>query len=180
MEAHRFDKELALYKFVSPSVTQLLQRLDTEKATEIIETASFEKYDIIFFPLSNLKGDLMGHWSLLIWYRTMKNTFLHFDSLKNVNVVPAKHLTDKIAEGLKIKNYSFKNMKGPIQNNNTDCGVYLMATMDEIATTRKISEHLKSKITPEYITKFRIALSSCITHYNATLSGWENYRNFLL
>lgn len=180
LETHRFSQEYTLYKFVSPSVTQLLQRLETNKAAEVIESGSFLNYDIIFFPLSNLKGELLGHWSLLIWCRSMKNKFLHFDSLKNVNVVPAKQLTEKIVEGLKIKNYKFKNIKGPLQNNNTDCGVYLMATMDEIASSRKIADNLKSKITPEYITKFRIALSSCIIHYNSTFLGWEKYRHYLV
>ncbi|EAY01734.1 hypothetical protein TVAG_108910 [Trichomonas vaginalis G3] len=109
----------------------------------------------------------------------MKNKFLHFDSLKNMNLVPAKKFSDKIAEAFNIKNYKFKNMKSPLQNNDKDCGVYLMAIMDEIASTRKISDNLRNKITPDYIKKFRIALMTCITQSKANYN-WETYYKMLV
>ncbi|EAY17132.1 hypothetical protein TVAG_303510 [Trichomonas vaginalis G3] len=167
------------YKFVSPYVTQLFQRTPEENAIYLFEDFSFTKYDLIFFPISNLRTDHLCHWSLVVWCSGKKNRFLHFDSLKNRNIIPAKNFVQKIIHCLKIKSYSFKNMKGPIQDNTTDCGMYLMAIMDEIATTRKVSEEMKTKITPDYIKNFRTLLSQCIANYNTTLKGWECYREML-
>lgn len=180
IEDHRFQKEMMKYKFVSPALTQLLQNSTQELAETLLEAAGLSKFNLIFFPISNLKIDSTCHWSLLVWCPGMKNQFLHFDSLKNRNVVPAKSLVTKIVASTNIKTYKFKNMKGPVQDNTYDCGMYLMAVMDEIATTRKISETLKTKITPEYISKFRVALTTCIVNYSTTSHGWEYYRNSLV
>lgn len=180
LEAKRFENQMQLYKFVSPLVTQLLQTMSIEQAAEFLESASFKSYDTIFFPLSNLKSEVLGHWSLLIWCRKMKNKFLHFDSLKNVNIVPAKNLTEKIVKCCQLKSYKFKNMKSPHQNNNTDCGVYLMAIMDEIATTKKISDLLITKINQEYINRFRFALMSCIMDQSSSKYDWEKYHKLLI
>lgn len=176
IENLRFQREMMKYKFVSPLVTQLFQRSSEENAIPLFENSAFSKFDLIFFPISNLKTDNTCHWSLLVWCPGMKNQFLHFDSLKNRNIVPAKNFVKKIVSCLNLKAYNFKNMKGPIQDNSYDCGMYLMAVMDEIATTRKISESMKTKITPDYISKFRILLTTCIINYNTTSKGWECYR----
>lgn len=165
--------------FISPSVTQFIQRVKPEISLEALETFNIKKSELVFFPLSNLKGELRGHWSLLVWLRSKENKFLHFDSLKTVNLVPARNLEEKIIQMFGLKTHVFTNMKGPVQTNNVDCGVYLMATMDEIARTRKISSQLKQKINPEYINKFRAVLAECIIDYNRLHKKWTDYTSLL-
>ena len=163
--------------FVNPSVTQLIQISSVEFTKEILrenQRASNSTY--LFFPLSNLQPDEKGHWSLLLFFRSKrKNIFLHFDSLKKRNTFHAKSLAQKISEIFNIKHYEFSNMKTPSQSNGYDCGIYLMAIMNEISMKMSISKELLTKISPDYVQKFRICLSQYILNSNQLDTEWIEY-----
>ena len=164
------------FAFVKPSITQIIQLSDESTVFYVLrDNDQVMKAEYIFFPLTNLKDEKNGHWSLLLLCKSNNvSKFLHFDSLKNRNLTQAKKLTTKIANILGIKRFKFANMKSPLQNNSFDCGVYTIAIMNEIAYSMKIGEEMVQKITAEFIRNYRIALAQFIISFKIACVTWNS------
>ena len=160
--------------FLTPCQVQLLQRTNSD--INILNFFNFKNYTNIFMPISNLTQSNSAHWSLFLWSRGKKNLFLHFDSNNHFNLLFFEKFSNSLKKSLNLKNVYKKIIKSPIQNNITDCGIYLMAIMDDILTKNKVSKSI-NLINSQYINKFRILLKEFIKIYNNNeFISWENLK----
>lgn len=179
LQQKRFDKLKKSYWFVSPAVVQFIQRAPIEIAQSMINAEQFEKSKTIFLPMSNLRYDRRAHWSLLIWVRGKCNQFLHFDSMKRMNNKPARDLSEKLQRLFCLPKSKFTNIKTPSQGNSSDCGLYLMAIMNEVASNFKVDLGLLEKINQDYICNFRKCITNAIIDFNNSSFDWEEHLRLL-
>ncbi|KAI7835172.1 hypothetical protein BX661DRAFT_176229 [Kickxella alabastrina] len=93
---------------------------------------------LILIPLNH-----RSHWSLLIYCR-LTRTFYHYDSINRHNRNFAERAAGRFLRVLEPKmkdGFYFKSMQTPQQNNDHDCGIYVLAIAEELA--RRYINHLR-------------------------------------
>ncbi|KAJ2543943.1 hypothetical protein EV175_005939 [Coemansia sp. RSA 1933] len=85
---------------------------------------------MVLIPLNH-----RSHWSLLVYCR-LTRTFYHYDSISKHNRNFAERAAGKFLRVLEpnLKDgFYFKSMQTPQQNNDYDCGIYVLAIAEELA-----------------------------------------------
>ncbi|KAJ2500431.1 hypothetical protein GGH96_002759 [Coemansia sp. RSA 1972] len=85
---------------------------------------------LILIPLNH-----RSHWSLLVYCR-LTRTFYHYDSISKHNRDFAERAAGRFLRVLEPKlkdGFYFKSMQTPQQNNDYDCGIYVLAIAEELA-----------------------------------------------
>ncbi|KAJ1735872.1 SUMO1 sentrin specific peptidase 8 [Coemansia biformis] len=89
-----------------------------------------KQHQVILIPLNN-----RSHWSLLVYCR-LTRTFYHYDSISRYNRSFAERAAGKFLRVLEPRlkeGFYFKSMQTPQQNNDYDCGIYVLAIAEELA-----------------------------------------------
>ncbi|KAJ2007293.1 SUMO1 sentrin specific peptidase 8 [Coemansia thaxteri] len=135
----------------SPSVLFLgtytayrIANAETAAVTDSISTQLSEELGprrhLILIPLNH-----RSHWSLLVYCR-LTRTFYHYDSISKHNRVFAERAAGRFLRVLEPKlkdGFYFKSVHTPQQNNDYDCGVYVLAIAEELA--RRYVNHFTRK-----------------------------------
>ncbi|KAJ1944737.1 hypothetical protein FBU59_002518, partial [Linderina macrospora] len=98
---------------------------------------------LVLIPLNH-----RSHWSLLVYCRLTK-TFYHYDSISRHNRKFAERAVGRFLRVLEPKakdGFYFKPMQTPQQNNDFDCGIYVLAIAEELA--RRYINHTKRNTAP--------------------------------
>ncbi|KAJ2822598.1 hypothetical protein IWW50_004143, partial [Coemansia erecta] len=85
---------------------------------------------LILIPLNH-----RSHWSLLVYCR-LTRTFYHYDSISKHNRNFAERAAGRFLRVLEPRlkeGFYFKSMQTPQQNNDYDCGIYVLAIAEELA-----------------------------------------------
>ncbi|KAJ2376599.1 hypothetical protein IW150_001882, partial [Coemansia sp. RSA 2607] len=93
---------------------------------------------LILVPLNS-----RSHWSLLVYCRPTR-TFYHYDSIASHNRAFAERAAGRFLRVLEPRakdGFYFKSMQTPQQNNDHDCGVYVLAIAEELA--RRYVNHVE-------------------------------------
>lgn len=120
--------------FIGPEVAQLLKMQDSSQYNIFLDPIEATHYNFIFFPLNDCDSNEAGgsHWSLLI-YSHMEKMCYHFDS-SSINGFSAKKLARKVTKYfLEKAERRYIEMDCPQQNNNYDCGLYVLCLADVIS-----------------------------------------------
>ncbi|CAO3621137.1 unnamed protein product [Cunninghamella blakesleeana] len=112
-----------------------------------------ENRKIIFIPINDgsaTKANDGTHWSLLVYYKSMKS-FFYYDSLNTTNIHSAKYTAKRVISLLEMDNYEFKVISSPQQEGSTDCGLMILGIMDYlilrmIPTLNNIDEDILTRI----------------------------------
>ena len=166
-------------KYNTPcSVGNYSQNEQLETIQSILESFDHSNYSIILFPFTNYTSiRANNHWSLLYWQRTKVDTFYALDSFNpDITKVTRNDLISNIKTLFKLKTRGVKGK--PVQkanggclyldvakqSNNFDCGIYLMAYLEDIMRNNKASRNI-SQFSKTYITQFRSSLQSFMRQY---------------
>ncbi|KAJ2711773.1 SUMO1 sentrin specific peptidase 8 [Coemansia spiralis] len=87
-------------------------------------------HQVILIPLNS-----RSHWSLLVYCR-LTRTFYHYDSISKHNRSFAECAAGRFLRVLEPRakdGFYFKSMQTPQQNNDYDCGIYVLAIAEELA-----------------------------------------------
>lgn len=98
--------------------------------------------ELILIPLNH-----RSHWSLLVYCR-LTRTFYHYDSINRHNRQFAERAAGRLLRVLEPTlrdGFYFKSMQTPQQNNDFDCGIYVLAIAEELA--RRYINHRRRKRT---------------------------------
>lgn len=169
IQNQRFAQEAKRFLFVQPACVSLIQYSTPEQIRNFFETYRWKDYMGVFLPVSNLSQGPCGHWSFVLF--DGKHTFRYFDSLGELNLPYAKELVRKFCVAFCIRNYKMLIGFSPKQKNSVDCGVYVMALTDKIATHKSMRAEVLSEVTPIYATKFREVLGQYLSTPN--FASWE-------
>lgn len=103
-----------------------------------LEPLEIQTKDVLIMPVNdsvNLTHAGGTHWSLLVYNRPQKE-FFHYDSLNNHNFssaqLVARNMFKFLEKNSQNTTYLFKNIKGPQQINNFDCGIYLLFGIEAV------------------------------------------------
>ncbi|KAJ1642660.1 hypothetical protein LPJ64_005517 [Coemansia asiatica] len=110
----------------------------TDKISKQLSQELGSKRHLMLIPLNH-----RSHWSLLVYCR-LTRTFYHYDSINKHNRDFAERAAGRFLRVLEPKmkdGFYFKSMQTPQQNNDYDCGVYVLAIAEELA--RRYINHLK-------------------------------------
>lgn len=120
--------------FIGPEVAQLLKMQNPSQYNIFLDPIEATNYDFIFFPLNDCDSNEAGgsHWSLLIYSHVEKMCY-HFDSSSGINSSSAKKLARKVTKYFLEKQERCIEMDCPQQNNNYDCGLYVLCLADVIS-----------------------------------------------
>ncbi|OHT07301.1 hypothetical protein TRFO_24556 [Tritrichomonas foetus] len=148
--------------FIPPCTVQYMRFINENIVKSTVSQWNLmDKYSIIFIPFtnsSNLK-EIGNHWSLLVWF-VQENRFVHCDSLgktNKTNLKTAMLILKKFIRLFQLKKPFLANGNVPQQSNTYDCGLYVMAFEDYIASNRKI-EGMENVITDHEILNMRGSL----------------------
>ena len=173
------NKEKVL--FVPPCTVQYIRFYD---AKDVFEQWKLNEFKMVFFPLTNgiSLNNRGSHWSLLVWFphgyplsdqqnllsAPLQPKFAFLDSI-HCNGKPismAKELAHSVTSFFfpQKTNPDFQKCSVPRQNNCYDCGVYLMAFEDYLASNNCI-ENAEQLITSQYIKEYRDKLQKFIINF---------------
>ncbi|KAG5335833.1 SENP8 protease, partial [Acromyrmex heyeri] len=171
-QQYRKDNKSQLL-FIGPEVAQLLKMQDSSQYNIFLDPIEATNYDFIFFPLNDCDSNEAGgsHWSLLVYSRMEKMCY-HFDSSSGINGFSAKKLARKVTKYfLEKQERKYIEMDCPQQNNNYDCGLYVLCLADIISRhaikNSKVSD-CDCSIIPEMVSKKRSDLLKLIYDLKST------------
>jgi sentrin-specific protease 8 len=144
---------LASYKFsniilLRPSITYLL--MQTPDATTVRDALpDFSKTTHIFLPINDNRNPTQAsggsHWSLLL-VSVVDGVAFHYDSLPPGNSSDAYHATGKLSH-LLGRPLSFINLSdSPVQENGSDCGVFVCLNMRHLLLKRLLQVRADQKV----------------------------------
>jgi len=159
--------------FIGPEVAQLLKMQDASQYNIFLDPIEAANYDFIFFPLNDCDSNEAGgsHWSLFIYSR-LKGMCYHFDSSSGINGFSAKKLARKVTKYfLEKQERRYIEMDCPQQNNNYDCGLYVLCLADivsrHVIKNSKVSD-CDCSVVPEMVSKKRSNLLKLIYDLKST------------
>ncbi|KAJ2450888.1 SUMO1 sentrin specific peptidase 8 [Coemansia sp. RSA 2336] len=117
--------------------TYTAYRISNAESASVTDNISMQLSDelgkqrqLILIPLNH-----RSHWSLLVYCR-LTRTFYHYDSISKYNRDFAERAASRflrVLEPLLKSGFYFKSMQTPQQNNDYDCGIYVLAIAEELA-----------------------------------------------
>lgn len=152
-------------KFIPPCTVQYIRFKGGKEVTSVVSSWNLSNYSMVFIPFTNSESarDPGNHWSLLVWFPKSGNRFYHCDSYQNISEL--SHSSLKVAMSIvkkliclcKLKKYKFIKAAVPQQDNNYDCGLYLLAYIDFLVE-KNTFEGMEEVITHEMITSMRSSI----------------------
>ncbi|KAJ2599093.1 hypothetical protein GGF40_002419 [Coemansia sp. RSA 1286] len=137
-EFHSEPSVLFLGTYTSYRISNAENAQVTDKISRQLSQELGSKRHLILIPLNH-----RSHWSLLVYCR-LTRTFYHYDSIDKHNRNFAERAAGRFLRVLEPKmkdGFYFKSMQTPQQNNDYDCGVYVLAIAEELA--RRYINHVK-------------------------------------
>lgn len=156
------------FYFFMPCSVQLIQAFEVQNIKEIFRGLNLFNYQYVFFILSdfNLSTLSSNHWSLVILHNNDgQQIFYHFDSLNQSNEKQAKLFINKICKIFDIQNESCVPISSIRQVNCYDCGVYVIAFIENFLSNGYNFNAAADLLTPQYITDFRHMMKKRITEF---------------
>ncbi|KAJ1921080.1 SUMO1 sentrin specific peptidase 8 [Mycoemilia scoparia] len=127
------------YRITNTKSITTVDNISTQLSTDL------HSKEVIMIPLNH-----RNHWSLLVFCKITK-TFYHYDSISKYNRDFAERAVKRLTRALDPEaaksaqsRYFFKSMQTPQQNNDHDCGIYVLAIAEELA--RRYINHRPSII----------------------------------
>ncbi|KAJ2724493.1 SUMO1 sentrin specific peptidase 8 [Coemansia sp. Benny D115] len=123
------------YRISNAENAQVTDNISKQLAQEL-----GSKRHLILIPLNH-----RNHWSLLVYCR-LTRTFYHYDSINRHNRDFAERAAGRFLRVLEPRmkeGFYFKSMQTPQQNNDHDCGIYVLAIAEELA--RRYINHLRKE-----------------------------------
>ncbi|KAJ2745658.1 SUMO1 sentrin specific peptidase 8 [Coemansia sp. BCRC 34301] len=143
LERREFRSEPALL-FLGTYTAYRISNAESSSVTDSISTQLSGELggdrQLILIPLNH-----RSHWSLLVYCRPTR-TFYHYDSINRHNRSFAERAAGRFLRVLEPRlkeGFYFKSVQTPQQNNDFDCGVYVLTIAEELA--RRYVKHLKSR-----------------------------------
>ncbi|KAJ1803168.1 SUMO1 sentrin specific peptidase 8, partial [Coemansia sp. RSA 2599] len=137
-EFHSESSVLFLGTYTSYRIANAESAQVTDKISKQLSQELGSKRHLILIPLNH-----RSHWSLLVYCR-LTRTFYHYDSINKHNRNFAERAAGRFLRVLEPNmkdGFYFKSMQTPQQNNDYDCGVYVLAIAEELA--RRYINHVK-------------------------------------
>lgn len=134
LEKEVFERD-ERFLFISPEVTQCIKIVPKSEVSIFLEPLKASVRSIIFLALNdNSNADRAGgsHWSLLVFSRR-ENTFFHFDSSHNSNMIAGVELANILKNALNYRNAEFVTVDCLQQSNSYDCGIHVLCNCQNIA-----------------------------------------------
>ena len=136
--------------FMDPSVVQMLRNVNAKVMEEQLNAMQLWYKKHIYIPLSdnntNLEKEGGSHWSLLV-YNLDEETWYHMDSCKGYNTKHARRLAERINRYINGSTpIEFKEPKCTQQDNNNDCGAYMMLFTKKCTELAENGEQIESFI----------------------------------
>ncbi|BBN17309.1 sentrin-specific protease 8 [Marchantia polymorpha subsp. ruderalis] len=182
------ENETSPLLLVGPTLTfWLLHCPDSEGLLATIQPMSLHEREMVIFAVNNNEdvetAEGGTHWTLLM-YNRQRNTFEHFDSMAGTNWKQARDLVHIIKPfmGPVAASAKFIEQATPQQENNYDCGVYVMAIAQVLCNAfceRKRGRStdyaglVRTTVTPSNVSKMRYTTMELIH----SLSANEEDRN---
>ncbi|KAJ1828323.1 hypothetical protein LPJ70_007271, partial [Coemansia sp. RSA 2708] len=143
LERREFRTEPSLL-FLGTYTAYRISNAESASVTDNISmqlSGELDQRQLILIPLNH-----RSHWSLLVYCRLMR-TFYHYDSISKYNRNFAERAAGRFLRVLEPRlkdGFYFKSMQTPQQNNDYDCGIYVLAIAEELAR-RFINNKHKSR-----------------------------------
>ncbi|KAJ2160757.1 hypothetical protein GGF46_002003 [Coemansia sp. RSA 552] len=112
------------YRIANAESAAVTDNISMQLSGELIQR------QLILIPLNH-----RSHWSLLVYCR-LTHTFYHYDSISRYNRNFAERAAGRFLRVLEPhlkEGFYFKSMQTPQQNNDFDCGIYVLAIAEELA-----------------------------------------------
>ncbi|CAO1401677.1 unnamed protein product [Diamesa serratosioi] len=141
------------FLFIGTEVTQAIKLMEADEVNMMfLEPLKANEREFVFLPVNNHKyaDDTGGsHWSLLV-YSKAEIKFYSFDSSSNYNHSSCLQLVEKLKTALKCSNAVLEDVETLQQTNHYDCGIYVLANIDNACHTILKSGSMKgvTKISP--------------------------------
>ncbi|KAF2069953.1 hypothetical protein CYY_008730 [Polysphondylium violaceum] len=118
----------------SPSAIYMCNFIETQQEIqEMFKPLKMESKKLIFFPINNNSDPTIiaggSHWSLLVFIKPL-NQFHYFDSMGTSNYSEAKKVSSKFSFLISGSNSKVHIEKTPAQQNNYDCGLYVLSIIE--------------------------------------------------
>ncbi|KAJ2759526.1 SUMO1 sentrin specific peptidase 8, partial [Coemansia nantahalensis] len=132
LERREFRAEPAVL-FLGTYTAYRISNAESAAVTDSISAQlsdEMQQHQVILIPLNH-----RSHWSLLVYCR-LTRTFYHYDSISKHNRDFAERAAGRFLRVLEPRvkeGFFFKSMQTPQQNNDYDCGVYVLAIAEELA-----------------------------------------------
>ncbi|KAJ1729931.1 hypothetical protein LPJ72_004715 [Coemansia sp. Benny D160-2] len=132
LERREFHTEPSVL-FLGTYTTYRISNAENATVTDNISAQLSDQLNhrqMVLIPLNH-----RNHWSLLVYCR-LTRTFYHYDSISKHNRNFAERAAGKFLRVLEpaLKDgFYFKSMQTPQQNNDYDCGIYVLAIAEELA-----------------------------------------------
>ncbi|KAJ2785536.1 SUMO1 sentrin specific peptidase 8 [Coemansia javaensis] len=132
LERREFRQEPAVL-FLGTYTAYRISNAESAAVTDSISAQlsdELKQHQVILIPLNH-----RSHWSLLVYCR-LTRTFYHYDSISRHNRDFAERAAGRFLRVLEPRvkeGFYFKSMQTPQQNNDYDCGIYVLAIAEELA-----------------------------------------------
>ena len=137
-------------EILGPSIVELLKSIPSspleEELLENIKPLNLMTKKVVLAVIHNSKP---AHWSLLVYIPN--GNIYHMDSLNSVNNEVAKTFASRLQHALKLNDCEFIEKQSSKQDNNYDCGLFVIAnsgkTLEHIISDGKpMSEDFKTPL----------------------------------
>lgn len=146
------------FYILMPQVSQVIQTQTPETSKLLVPKASFEDYKLLFFPISDFSYATKSatHWSLLyVDNRNGEKRIRHYDSHSQLNIKPAIKFASLISQIYQLPSADVEMLNCSTQQNMFDCGIYVLAYIDNLIEKLGDHEAADKILTPEYIYQYR-------------------------
>ncbi|KAK8890090.1 SUMO1 sentrin specific peptidase 8 [Tritrichomonas musculus] len=155
--------------FIPPPTVQYIRFVKSKEVAFNVTNWNLTSYSIVFIPFTNSDSlrNIGNHWSLLVWFPKHQNLFYHCDSFQQFDdssLKSAKLIVKRLISICKLRNHSLKQKHVPQQNNNYDCGLYLLAYIEFLVEKRSF-QGMEDVITQENITSMRSSIKRKILNF---------------
>lgn len=120
---------------MNPLISQGIKLLDDY--SHLLDPPNLRNFNHLFIPVNdsiNTSGEGGTHWSLLVYNKTQAS-FFYYDSCGKYNIEHAQIIAGKIHKYLNNSNADNAKVmlvQSPQQDNNYDCGIFMVSMVDRI------------------------------------------------
>ncbi|CAO1401849.1 unnamed protein product [Diamesa hyperborea] len=134
------------FLFIGTEVTQAIKMMEADEVNMIfLDPLKASEREFVFLPVNNHRhADETGgsHWSLLV-YSKAETMFYNFDSSSNYNHSSCLQLVDKLKKAFKCSDAKLVDVDTLQQTNHYDCGICVLANVDNACQTISKSGSIK-------------------------------------